>query len=181
MQCRDFERLLNEQLDARDLASVELNRTLETHAADCPGCRLIASRYQTLRQVLRVAARPPAPPVDFVSRFLQATELDGPPPVRRSVVTARRVLGSLAMAASLLALAFLGWRSLPGPGTPEAPVQTAKPQVPNEESPLLTDAIASASSATWEFAVETSGPAARLGREFLDAAALQESSPSPWR
>lgn len=70
MQCLDFERLLNEQLDARDLASPDLDRTLEAHAAVCPTCQLTASRYQVLQQVIRAVARPPAPPVDFLSRFL---------------------------------------------------------------------------------------------------------------
>src|SRR3954469_16938174 len=72
MLCLDFERIWNEQLDAREGASAEVDRALEAHAAACPACRLIASRYQTLRQVVRVLDPPPAPPSGFVERFLEA-------------------------------------------------------------------------------------------------------------
>src|SRR3954452_9180607 len=72
MLCLDFERIWNEQLDAREGASAEVDRALEVHAAACPVCRLIASRYQTLRQVVRLLDPPPAPPADFAARFVAA-------------------------------------------------------------------------------------------------------------
>lgn len=172
MQCLDFERLLNEQLDARDLASPELDRALEAHAAVCPTCRLTASRYQMLRQVIQTVVRPTAPSLDFLPRFLESQELDRPLTYRR--FTMRKVMTPLAMAASLLLVAFLGWRAFPDPPAPLA--QTDTPSLPIDEPPLLTDALASAGSATWNFALETSEPAARIGREFLDAASFQERS-----
>src|SRR5438874_1361289 len=72
MQCLDFERIWNEQLDAREGASAEADRALGAHAAACPAGRLIASRYQTLRQVVRLMDPPPAPPADFAARFVEA-------------------------------------------------------------------------------------------------------------
>src|SRR4051812_34797349 len=72
MQCVDFEQIWNEQLDAREGASAEVERALEAHAAGCPACRAVAARYQTLRQIVRVLDPPPAPPADFAGRFLEA-------------------------------------------------------------------------------------------------------------
>jgi hypothetical protein len=177
MHCLDFERLWNERLDARDHASSDLQQALEAHAVVCPACRKIASRYQTLLQVLRSAACPPAPPADFPLRFLQACDLDRSP-VRRPV-RIRMMMGPLALAASLLLVAFLGWRSLPeGPG-PKPSGKTEAPRVAADDPPLLIDALVTASSATWDLALETSAPAARIGREFLDAATFREPSPAP--
>jgi hypothetical protein len=43
----------------------------------------------------------------------------------------------------------------------------------------LTDALADATSATWDLAREASAPAARLGRDVLGAAALPGSPTAP--
>ncbi|SIN89281.1 hypothetical protein SAMN05444166_1477 [Singulisphaera sp. GP187] len=175
MQCSDFERQLNEQFDARDSASPDLDRALEAHAAGCATCQLTASRYQMLRQVLQTVARPPAPPVDFLPHFLESQGLNPKRTPRR--FTSRHVMVPLAMAASLFWIVFLGWPSLPETPAPLVENQVEPAPIPNDDPPLLTDALASAGSATWNFAIESSEPAARIGREFLDAASFRETAP----
>jgi hypothetical protein len=88
-------------------------------------------------------------------------------------------MAPLALAASLLLMAFLGWRSLPEAPGPRPLAKTEAPQVAAAEPPLLTEALATAGSATWDLALETSAPAARLGREFLDAATFGVPSHAP--
>src|SRR4051794_14234118 len=101
MQCRDFERILNEQLDARDEASAERDRALEAHVASCPACALIAARYQTLRQVLRALGPPPAAPPGFVDRFLESGAFDRRPSGRVGLRMFRRAAVPIAAAAAL--------------------------------------------------------------------------------
>src|SRR5262249_23315019 len=47
---------------------------LLAHAAECPACRPISARYQTLRHAIPAWRRPPAPPADLVRRVLSASE-----------------------------------------------------------------------------------------------------------
>lgn len=178
MQCLDFERFWNERLDARESVPPALEQALEAHAAVCPACRQVALRYQTLQQVLRTVACPPAPPADLLPRVLQAWDLDRIS-VRRKV-RIQRMMGPLALAASLILTAVLGWRWLPGDPRPrpQAPVEPSH-RAGKELPPLLTDALATAGSATWNLALESSAPAARIGLEFLDAATLREAAPIP--
>jgi hypothetical protein len=170
MLCLDFERIWNEQLDAREGASAEIERALEAHAAACPACRLTWSRYQTLRQVLRVLDPAPAPPAGFVGRFLEAQDRERPR--ARPFLRLRFAVVPLAAAASLMLVAYLGWRSqapapVPRPVSPGPMVKSIDPQ-------SLTDALAHAGSATWDLALETSAPAARVGREVLGSASFSK-------
>src|SRR5947209_18179758 len=74
MKCRDFERLINEQLDAREAASPEVERALESHGSACPACRTLSLRYQALRQAISAWSAPPVAPPDFAARFLEHWE-----------------------------------------------------------------------------------------------------------
>lgn len=173
MQCCDFERVWNEQLDARDAASAEVASALEAHAASCPSCAPIAARYRTLGQVLRLLD-PPAVPADFLGRFLESQDL-APAPAPR-LLRFGRALGPLAAAASLFLVVLVGGRGSaprPGPGRPMRPFSSVAGA---SDARSLTDALAHAGSATWDLALATSAPAARIGREVLDPTSLVESS-----
>jgi hypothetical protein len=169
MNCHDFERVLNEQLDARCDASAEVERFLETHASACAPCREVAARYATLRQVLLASGPAPVPPADFVDRFLTAG-LAVPP--RRTLVIPLRTWGAaLAIAASLLVIVaapgrFGADRARPGP------VHATAPRVKAIDPQSLTVALALARSATLDLARDTSGPATRIGREVLESATV---------
>jgi hypothetical protein len=174
MRCQDFERILNEQIDAREQASAERDAILSAHAVECPSCRLIALRYQTLRQVLQHVPVP-VPAADFADRFFAEQ-----PAARADVVPLsrlpRRVLAPLAAAAAVLVVALVGW---PRPGVRIQPAQPAAPEARVAEPaavPSLADALASAGSATWSLAIETSAPAARVSREMFSADALDTAT-----
>lgn len=176
MRCQDFERVLNERIDARDEASPELDAILSAHAGECPTCRLVALRYQTLRQVLAQVPAP-VPAADFVDRFVA-----GLPPATANVVPfsrgPRRVLAPLAAAAAVLAVAVVVW---PRPEVRVAQVVPAAPESRGAEPievPSLAEALTSAGSATWSLAVETSAPAARVSREMFRADALDTATTS---
>src|SRR4051794_1397217 len=142
MLCLDFERIWNEQLDARDGASAEVDRALEAHAAACPACRAIAARYQTLRQVGRRLDPAPAPPFGFVDRFLEARERERSRP-RPLILQLGAALVPLAAAASLLLAAYVAWRPRPEvPGaTPAALAVETGPAVKAIDPQSLTDAL----------------------------------------
>src|SRR4051794_5273486 len=119
MQCRDFERLLNSQMDTRD-GSAEWDAAIEAHAAACPACRSVFQRYQVLRLALRAWGTPPVPSADFADRVLAARQASVNPIVRRA--WARPVMGALAIAASLVVAVTLWVRQRPD--APERPVIT---------------------------------------------------------
>src|SRR5205807_1813573 len=122
---------------------------------------------------------PPAPPSGFVERFLEARQREQTR-ARPMIVRLRVAFVPLAAAASLLLMAYVGWRSVgpaPAPGVASPPrAVSAAPPVKSIDPQSLTDALAHAGSATWELALETSGPAARIGREVLDSAAFGKPS-----
>jgi hypothetical protein len=170
MLCIDFERIWNEQLDARGDASADVERALESHAAGCDSCRAIASRFQTLRAAVLSLGPPPAAPADFVERFLD----------ERAVARARSprifrfaaVGVPVAAAATLLIAVGLTRR----PALPDKPVVTESSPVRPIDPQSLTAALALAQSATLELARETSSPAARVGREMLGSASLPSAT-----
>jgi hypothetical protein len=182
MQCRDFKRLLDEQLDARHAASPEVERALESHGSACPACQAEALRYQTLRQAIAAWASPPAAPADFAERFLDhwehagsAVEEAAPPWIVK--FRPAQVTLAAAAAASLLLAVLLGvrsgwraWPSRPG-GAPPAVARAIDPGA-------FSDALAAATSATWDLARATSAPAARVGLDVLDATELSETTAS---
>src|SRR3954471_16466167 len=85
MRCGDFERMWNEQLDARSDGSPEADRALEAHAASCPACQSLAGRYRVLRQAIGALGPPPAPPADFAARCLDQWERTRPARAPRTI------------------------------------------------------------------------------------------------
>jgi hypothetical protein len=166
MNCQEFERLWNERLDTRGAFAPELEHALDSHAAGCTDCRVVAARYRLLRQALAALA-PPTPPAGFASRCLAVPERA---PWRWSRFAPARAGVRLAVAAALVWGVLIGLWSI----TPHEKTQIGGR--PQQEPGLLTDALAEATSATWELAVETSGPAARIGRDVLDVAVSDASS-----
>jgi hypothetical protein len=177
MKCRDFERLVHEQLDARSPGSPETVRALAVHAAECTACRAAARRYEGLRRAIAAWTQCPlVPPADFVARFpTNWADLDCPadPPVERPIARWLPALSSLAAAAVLLLLVGVGIRW----GWPRRPAPPAAPAARPIDSQALTTALAEATSATWDLARQASGPAARVSLEVLDATSLVQSNP----
>ena len=163
MKCHDFERLWNERLDARGTPIGDERIELETHAASCPACRALEARYRVLNQALSALA-PIGTPSGFTDRCLQAFVQP-----RERPTAARRVLrywpaaAVLAAAASLLVVIVFGQR----PGMTPAVAEHA----------YLTDALADATSATWDLAREASAPAARIGRDVLGTTVVASDMP----
>jgi hypothetical protein len=170
MNCPEYESVWNERLDARDAGSAP---SLERHAAECPACRALGARYYALSQAIQALEPLPMSPDGFVDRVLAAES------ARSAVVPMpRRVLWRLApfaAAAALIPVVFLiprAWSPVPDrPAVTVAHVRTIEPDG-------LTEALAVATSATWDLARETSAPAARVGRQVLVSADLRESAPS---
>lgn len=180
MTCRDFQRICDELLDAdADLAhdGDGDGARLAAHAAECPSCRAIEARYQLLQQAIRAWRQPPAPSPAFVDRILVAAQTEPaiipaaagrPWPMNRDGL---RIVAGLA-ATALVGVILAGL--LPRAGRVDHAVshppvvdRTASP--PRVPSPSFNRALAEATSATWDLARSTSEPAARLGREVLDA------------
>lgn len=172
MRCRDFERIWNELLDARDEASAEIERTLETHAAGCEPCRVIAARYQRLRLALKVMGRAPEVSRDLASRILAPEVLKQPAATQRWRVPA--AVATLATAASLL-MAILVLRHGQGPRL-EALAPNRALTVRTIDPDSLGEALAIARSETLALARETSAPAARIGLRVLESATSRDIS-----
>lgn len=185
MKCREFKRLIHEQLDARGAPSADVERALEGHGSACPACRAESLRYQSLRHAI-AAWRPPPPPADFADRFLSHWERGEPAfdfeePARR-FASPWPTFSPLAVAAALLLSVLVGagsgwlaWRRV-SRVEPARVVRTIDPAA-------LSLALAEVSSATWDLALATSAPAARVGRDVLDVAefpAMTSSSSSPF-
>lgn len=169
MKCSDFERIWNERLDARGGASAELDGELAEHAAACADCARIATGYQRLSQALRTLA-PAVPPVDFLPRFLESQGF--PPAPAPRILRFRRAISSVAAAAALFLVVLIGGRSRPAAPARHDAVAVA----PAIDPQSLTAALADAGSATLDLARETSGPAARFGREVFDSASLVDAT-----
>ena len=179
MDCVDYERIWNEQLDARELGPLDCDPALEAHAATCQTCRQVTLHFQTLQRVLQVqaVAGPPTPSSSFVQRFLeqQASQADLIAYRPRQQTSLMRWL---TIAASLILMSLIGWYSLSVNSEPAPrPGELVADSIMIEEAPLLTDALAAASAATWDLAVETSAPAARIGREILEVSTFRGAPP----
>ncbi len=169
MNCRDFDQTWNDQLDARGEPREAHGLALEAHASTCPACQSLAMRYRTLGQALAAWGPPPAVPAGFADRFLERFDVAEARPAAR-VLTMRAWSISIAMAASLVLAAFLANRS-----DRDRRVETGPPPAPSVASTAprpLTDALAEATSASWDLARHASAPAARIGRHVFDSAAV---------
>src|SRR4051812_23800264 len=180
MKCRDFERLINEQLDAREAACPDVERALESHGSACPACRAVALRYQTLRQAIAAWGTPSAAPAGFAERFLEDWQRAGFEVGEEARPRTLRLWPAtlpIAAAASLLLAVLLGVRS----GWPVRPVRpaAAPPHAAAIDPDTLSAALAEATSATWDLARATSAPAARVGLEVLDAPEVAETTAAP--
>jgi hypothetical protein len=155
----------------------DLERTLRDHAADCPACRQVATRYQLLRRALGAwSGARPAAPVELADRILAAAQ--GPAATRwgAGLRTARpfwRIGLPLATAAAAVALVFVR-PTIDGPG-PDRRTTVPPSLAGNTPEPgALHTAVANATAATWDLARSASEPAARISRQVLDAATAPE-------
>ena len=176
MNCRDFEPSWNDWLDDRLAGDPKRLVALEDHASTCPRCLPVHLRYLLLSQALRVVVPVVFVSEGFVERVLAETATA--PSLRSGRVHPRIFLFSgFAAAAALLLAVSLGFRSLmmrTGPTHLDRPIT-----VQNGARPArLTEALAVATSATWELAREASRPAARVGLE-LASEELPALAPSP--
>jgi hypothetical protein len=172
MNCREFEQSWNELLDAQSPGVSELERSLEAHASVCGECRAVSSRYQMLRQAVSAWTPPPAPSAESLERLYALTvpSTTLTIPVRRSPL---RHWVPLGMAAALFGLAWLGWSARFSGPLPEdsAPASNPVPPIVTHRDPRkwpLGAALAKATKATIDLALEASAPATRISREIFD-------------
>jgi hypothetical protein len=188
MNCRDFERIWNERIDASSSPSVDLGAraaagselALLEHAAGCSTCRRKMAGYQTLERSILAWGPPPPPPADLADRILVAVRAQ-PPSGRQGAHTrhpGRRLIPILVAAASIMAIIAAGLmtrisidRSRDRDRQASAsPGHSAIASSDRSDSPKLNEALASATEASWDLARSASEPAARLSRQVLDAA-----------
>ena len=181
MKCRDFERMINDRFDTREALPPDVERALASHRATCSTCRAMSARYQALgRAISAWTQHPPVAPAGFLARFpedwqhidLEAEDRAGP-----WIVKFRSAWGPIALAAAVLLAIWAGIRS-GGQVKPAPPIAAALEQARPIDPDALSIALAEATSATWDLARATSAPAARVGLEVLDAAALADTTAS---
>jgi hypothetical protein len=165
MNCERLENLWQAWLDDPLGPSPALDPEAETHCAGCESCRQRSAGYAVLSAALTGAPQgPESPSPDFADRAILAYQ------VELRVEAGRRTWrrwGALAAAALLVVSSGLGlWFARSGAPDHPAPVAV----IPVRPEPVrLSDALAEATSATIELALESSAPAARLGRDMLDS------------
>ena len=153
MDCREFERLWNDRLDARGAPSGVGGR-LDAHASSCPDCRALHAGFQAIASASPATAAVFTPPAGFADRTLDAFEAARPFRPRR--------LAPMAAAAALLAAVGLGWLARDaGRGGAKAPLAVAAPD-PSGAADLKA-AIAGARAATLDLAREARGAFGETG------------------
>jgi hypothetical protein len=179
MDCREFDRVWNSWLDARDdrAADRELEQGLQAageHARDCVACGRAHVGYEALHRALaawslgiRASACPPPGLAERVVTALPNVSAALPASSRRVLRPwSGLTLGfAAAAAAAVIALVIAPDRRRNEPGRPSAPAPSRR-----SDSHILEDSLAEAAAATWELARSASEPAARLGRGVLEAA-----------
>ena len=172
MNCRDTERLWNEWLDARDGARPDLEALIAAHNESCSACSAVSARFRTLQDALQ-SMTPPHPSPEFVER-LRGLPHDSPSvlPFRRNPTVAR--IGWLSAAAALVIASVIGWQA----GLFRGAAAKFHPPVVDVTSRSLSDAFADVTSATLDLAIETSGPAGRVGRVVLDSSTFPDAEPT---
>ena len=193
MNCRDCVRICNELIEASSPSAGDREKALLEHAAGCPACRQRLAGYQALRQAILAWGPPPAAPAALADRILVAARAQTP-----SLRQGYRTWGAVvrlprsrplmtAVAASILVIISAGVITMmtidPSRGLDRVASATSKAQESRvsdtSEHPRLNEALASATAATWDLARSASEPAARLSRQFLDAATEAETEQSP--
>jgi hypothetical protein len=201
MNCRDFERIWNERIDASSSPPGDLGtRTspaadelaLLEHAAGCSKCRPRMAGYQALERSILAWGPPPAPPADLADRILVAARAQSPsgPQAARTWRPGRRSIRFLVAAASVVAIIAAGLLTRISIERARdrdrmaaiTPGNSRGPSPDRSDGSRLNEALASATEASWDLARSASEPAARLSRQFLDAATdagpLQPHEPS---
>lgn len=170
MNCRDFDQVWNQSLDARR-RDADRERSLRKHAEACPSCQVRHRQFETLRQAIEVwAVRPEASPTtspDLTERIIEIAarpELIAPVSGRSWFVRPRLAGLALASAAAVLLAVF-------GPTLRSRPPRTAPAPAADRsmERGLLGGAVDDATAASWQLARLASEPAKRLGKEMIDA------------
>ena len=204
MNCHEFDELWNDLLDGETAgrpphglgslrpspAPSDPELAVSAHARACPRCRPIHERYERLRQALRARnASPrsfPAPSPELARQVLAATGKASRPQ--------QALAGRAARSGPPRRPRRSCWRSPPRScpgvwiGLPSGPrgaiagrAADTGPAPRSAHPPRggdLTEALAEATEATWDLARTTSGPAARLGRQVLVAAASVQDADS---
>jgi hypothetical protein len=183
MDCREFDRVWNAWLDARDdrAADRELAREMPAareHARRCAACARAEFGYEALRRALaawgrEVRTSASAHP-DLAECLLAA--LSSPsgspsshPPSGRRTGFGLPLWFAVAAAAAVLALAIAPDRTRIRPGRSTVPAPSRR-----LDARVLEESLTEATAATLDLARRTSEPAARLGRAVLEAAARAE-------
>ena len=167
LTCNEFEQTWNDRLDARTTGVDGRLSALETHAAVCVDCRAIHARYIVLTQAIQELAPIAVPSAGLTEGVLTAWSAQS----RRPLVSRLPIrLAALAAAAVLVVGMTLGLRYVPSKGSRE---QERLVTAPVDRAPGgFTWTLADVTSATLDLARETSGPAARVGRDVLASADL---------
>lgn len=179
VSCDDFEKLLNTRLDSRGLPAFAVDEALASHAMSCPHCREIEQRYALLGRALDAWKPAPTPSESLGARILAAHAMDS---ARREGLKRRFATASWwSAAAAVLVLAVGGFVLRPWAGTGER----LEPRIALDSPPTaarfapppspLSLAFSEATAATLELAMETSAPAARVGRGVLAAATVSRT------
>jgi hypothetical protein len=187
MTCREFDRRWNELLDGcqgnrAGSALEEPDRSeqlLAAHAAKCARCREAAATFEVLRTAIRAWGPPPPAPAGLVNRVLAELETSTWPARR---MHAWRWVAAASIAASLLAVVVVHRLVSSGGAIARrpAPIEQRDRQPIDEKSDrvdyrALNTALADATLATLDLARAASEPAARVGRQLIDAAARPET------
>jgi hypothetical protein len=193
MNCRDFERIWNERIDASSSPLGDLGtrttpvseRALLEHAAACSTCRPKVAGYRALERSILAWGPAPAPPADLADRILVAARAQSLSRDTKSLLPGRRVIRFLVVAASIVAVIAAGFMTRISIDRARdrdrlaslAPGDSPSLSSDRSDGAKLNEALASATEASWDLARSASEPAARLSRQLLDAAT--ESGPEP--
>ncbi len=172
MSCREYEQVWQDWLDARRDGAPPLTEALEAHVSRCPSCVDRGRQFAILSQAIGALGPPASPSHDLADRILERRRHE-----RESDVVAVRFaippMARWAVAAAVLVASLLGLRTtFRRNGVVEPPV------LHTQREPIrpLTDSLAEATSETWNLALESSAPAARLGQSMLLSASSAEPS-----
>lgn len=169
MTCDEFLQIWNALLDARAPMTPAERSRLDAHAVGCADCRGLAAGLSSLQNAM-AQVQPIKPPSGFAERVLERWAEEP-----RTVTFPGLRPARLAAAAALVAAAcgLFAWR--PWAAQQIAPAAVPVAVQPGDAAEPVSVALATATSATLDLARETSGPAARIGRQVLDEAARSTS------